>query len=279
MHLRVDDDDVVEALGQPLLGAHEVDGVADRPVLGRDHDLALHQPPGRILAVLQRRLDRRPVRLVERPQDPLLLRRVHVLGEIDDVVGLELRHRRRQHVVGQLGDDLVAHPLLELRQHPAVELLAPEPDQRLALGPADLLEQVGDVGLVQRLQERHQPVVVAGLDRVEDRPHHLRGQRLVRGRPPPPPRSPRCRSWNASSPAGRVRRATYTRPRPGATRPRRAGARTSLGAAADRPRGGAGRSAARRLRCCPSTAPRRCGRPAGSPAPRWSASGSPPRRW
>ena len=51
MHLRVDDDEVVEALRQPLLGAQEVDGVADRPVLGRDHHLALHQAAGRIFVV------------------------------------------------------------------------------------------------------------------------------------------------------------------------------------------------------------------------------------
>ena len=91
-------------------------------MLGRHHHLALHQPAGGILVVLSATLDRDPVDLVERAQDPLLLRRLHVLGEVDDVVGLELLHRLREDVVGQLGDDLVAHPLLELGQHRAVEL-------------------------------------------------------------------------------------------------------------------------------------------------------------
>ena len=81
--------------------------------------------PAEYSSYLQRLLDRRPVGVVERAQDALLLRRLHVLGEIDDVVGLEVLHRRRQDVVGQLGDDLVAHALLELGQHLAVELARP----------------------------------------------------------------------------------------------------------------------------------------------------------
>ena len=63
-------------------------------MLGRHHHLALHQPAGGVFVVLQRLLDRGAVDVVERAQDPLLLRRLHVLGEIDDVVGLELLHRR-----------------------------------------------------------------------------------------------------------------------------------------------------------------------------------------
>ena len=185
VHLRIDDDEVVEALRQPLLGAHEVDGVADRPVLGRDHDLALHQAPGGVLVVLERALDRRAVDVVEHPQDALLLGRLHVLGEIDDVVGLEVLHRPLEHRVGQLGDDLVADALLELGEHRALDVVAPERHQRRALGPADLLEQVGDVGLVEVVEQRDE---------------------RRRGRPPRPRRARRRRSrGRARAPRARPR--------------------------------------------------------------------------
>jgi hypothetical protein len=51
--------------------------------------------------------------------------------------------------------------------------VAPEGHERRALGTADLLEEVGDVGLVQVVEQRDEAVVIAGLDGGEHRVHRL----------------------------------------------------------------------------------------------------------
>ena len=94
----VDDDDVVELLGQVLGGAHEVDHLADRPEGRRLDQVALHQSAGRVFRIGQRLGDGEPLAGIERGQHLAALFLLEVLDQVDDVVGLELARR-----LGDLG--------------------------------------------------------------------------------------------------------------------------------------------------------------------------------
>jgi hypothetical protein len=162
---------VVELLGQVgLVGAQVVDHLAHGPVLGRVHDLALHQAPGGFLRIGQRLLHRRPVPVVEPLEDRGGLLVLEVLEDVDEVVGIELAHRLHDLLGRQELDDLLAQAPVELRQDLAVDPPRPERQPRRPLTGGDLLQKVGDIGGVQRLHQRVDKRHVPRLDRVAKLP-------------------------------------------------------------------------------------------------------------
>ena len=89
-HRRVDDDDVIERVGQIVGGAHVVDHLTDGPERRGLHQLPLHHAPGGFLRVGERLFDDDPVVFVERVKQLGLRLILKVFDEIDDVVAVHL---------------------------------------------------------------------------------------------------------------------------------------------------------------------------------------------
>ena len=146
-----------------FVGAQEVDDLADRPMLGHRDEVALHQAAGGFLGIGERFLDRGAVVGVERAQHGALLVLLDVLDDRDRVVGLEL--------AGDLGDlvrlerveQLLADLVVHLGEHVAVEDVGERRGERAPVVAVDQLEQVGDVGGMERLDQSARALGVAGL--------------------------------------------------------------------------------------------------------------------
>jgi hypothetical protein len=98
-------------------------------------------------------------------EDVRLLVLVEILEQIDRVVGIELLEGLGHLLGGHVFEHLIAHRFVELGQRRGVEVLAESGNERPALLRAEQLDQIGEVGLMQRQRERA----------------HLRGVALVEG--------------------------------------------------------------------------------------------------
>ena len=127
---RVDHDDVIELIWQVFFlgGAQMVDGLAHRPMLGRHHNLALHQTTGGVFWPVQRLFNGDPVGFLQRVEDGFLLRVFQIFDQVDDIIAVQLTHRLGQNLRRQDGDDFLADRLVEFRQNLAVEFLPVKPD-------------------------------------------------------------------------------------------------------------------------------------------------------
>ena len=151
----IDDEHLPEIGRQLLAGAQEIDDVADGPMLGHGDRVAPHQPAGGLLGIRERFLDRGAVVGIERAQHGALLLLLHVLDEGDRVVGLELAGDFGDLVRLELVEQLLAHPIVHLGEDVAVEQFGESGGERPPVAAVDQLEQIGDVGRVERLdQER-----------------------------------------------------------------------------------------------------------------------------
>ena len=168
MAARIDQNDVIELVGQPFLAAQKVDGLAHSPVFGGGHHLGLHEAAGRIFGIGQRLLDGGTVGFVQRRQNRLLLGRLHVLDQVDDIVAVHLAHGLGQHLMGQLLDDLVANGLVDLGQDLAVDLAFIEMQELAPARGRELFDQVGDIGGMDRVQQRVQRRGVIFVDGLGD---------------------------------------------------------------------------------------------------------------
>ena len=161
---------------QVLRRAQIIDDLADLPMFRHRAEVALHQPAGRFLRIAQRFLDRGAVVGLHRLEHRLLLVAVEVLDQRDGVVGLELagdvRDLLRLHLVEQALADIIVH----FREHVGADDPGERLDQAFALVARGELDQVGDVGRVERLDEPARGLVVAGVDRVENLVDEFRAQ-------------------------------------------------------------------------------------------------------
>ena len=146
---RIDDEDLAETVGQVLVLAHVVDGLADRPERRHRHELGLHAPAGGLFRIVERAPQ--PDALGERQlrQDLVLVLLVEVFQDVDGVVGIELLDGLGDLLVGQVVDDVEADRLVDLGQRGEVEILAEQFDQRAALLGHQRFEQVAELRLVQ----------------------------------------------------------------------------------------------------------------------------------
>ena len=116
---------MIELVRQPIGRAQEIDRLADGPVFGRNHHLALHQAAGRAFGIGHGGLDGDPVGVFQRVQDHVLLRLFQVFQNIDDIVGFQLAYRFGQHVARQEIDHLFADRVVDFRQDFAVDPARP----------------------------------------------------------------------------------------------------------------------------------------------------------
>ena len=105
----VDDEELVELVGQVLGLAHVVDDLADRPRRRHGDEVRLHQAAGGILRVFEAALQRDPLDRRDLREDLGLLLGLEVFEDRDRVVGFELadafRHRLRRQLVEDLDAD------------------------------------------------------------------------------------------------------------------------------------------------------------------------------
>ena len=164
-------------IGRQIFGRTKIiDDLPDLPMRRHGAEVALHQAPGGLLRIAQRLFDRGTVVRVHGPQHRLLLVAVEVLDQCDGVVGLQLTgdvgNLLRLHLVEQV----LANVIVEFGQHVGADDAGERLDQPLALVPLGELDQVGDVGRVERLDEPASGLVIALVDRIEDAVHEFRAQ-------------------------------------------------------------------------------------------------------
>ncbi len=148
-------------------------------MLGDRAQVALHEAARGLLRKAERFLDRRAVVRLHPLEHRLLVVRVEILDQRDRVVGLELpgdvRDLLRLHLIEQVLADIV----VQFREHVGTDDSGEGLDQPFALVAPGELDQVGDVGRVERLDEPACGLVVARVDRVEDLADELRPQPVL----------------------------------------------------------------------------------------------------
>ena len=175
---RIDQHHVIKLFRQVIIGAHEINGLPYSPMLGRHDNLALHEATGRVLGVGQRLFGGDTLRVLKRVKDGLLLGLFEVFQQVDNIVAFHVTHSVGQNVGAQDADHLFADGLIQFRQDVAVEFLVIKPDQPRAVIGVYLLQQVGDIGRVQRLHQRDQLVAVIHIHREQNRRNGAPVQRI-----------------------------------------------------------------------------------------------------
>ena len=162
---RIDDEHFPEFGGKVGVVAQVVDQIADRHMLGHRDEIAAHQPPGGFFRIGQRRFDRRAVFRLHFGEDGLLVFLVEILDHRDGVVGIEQFGDIGDGFGGQILDEQLADVIVELGDDLDAHQVADRAGQRAALVAVDQLEQVGDVGGVERLDQGVDRVVLARFQR------------------------------------------------------------------------------------------------------------------
>ena len=159
--LRVDHVDLVEVVRHVAAGlAHVVDGLAHRPERRQRDQLALHQAAGAILGIGQAFRDAGPLLAGDRVENLLALRIVEVLEHGDGVVALHVRDGLGGPLRPDLADQLLADVVLDMGEHVAAQHVVGDGDEAAALAGAKSLDQIGDVGFVQRRDQGADAVAV-----------------------------------------------------------------------------------------------------------------------
>ena len=175
-------------------------------MLGHRAQVALHQAAGGFFRIAQRLLDRRAVVGLHRPEHGLLLVAIEILDQRDRIVGVELagdvRDLLRLHFVEQALADVIVH----FGEHVGPDDPGQRLDQSFALVARGKLDQVGDVGGVERLDQLARGLIVAGIDGVEHLVDEFRPQPVfivdhARGRNPAGARRRYARSRSLSLPS------------------------------------------------------------------------------
>ena len=161
---RIDDEDLIEAVGQILGVAHIVDGLPHRPERRHGDEIGLHDAAGRVLGIFEAPLDGRPLEGRKLGEDVGLVLLVQVLDEVDRLVGIELLERLGDRLVRHLLEHLVAHAFVELGERRGIEVAAERGDEGLALIGAQQLDEVGEVCFVQIEREVAYGLGIAGLE-------------------------------------------------------------------------------------------------------------------
>jgi len=153
-----------------------IDDLADLPMLGHRDQVALHQPAGGFFGVSERFFDGGPVVGLHRPQHRSLLVLLEVLEDRDRVIGFQVAGDPRQLIRAERVEQGLADVLVHLGEHVGIDDSGERFDQPVALVAGGELDQVGDVGRMERGDHFAGAFVIARFDGVEDIIHELRPQ-------------------------------------------------------------------------------------------------------
>ena len=160
---RIDDEHLIEAVGQILGIAHIVDGLPNRPERRHGDEIGLHDAAGRVLGIFEAPLDGRPLEGRKLGENVGLVLLVQILDDVDRLVRVELLERLGDRLVRHLLEHLVAHAFVELGERRGIEVAAKRGDEGLALIGAQQLDEVGEVCFVQIEREVAYGLGIAGL--------------------------------------------------------------------------------------------------------------------
>ena len=165
----IHNEDFEKQIGQILTGAaHVVDGVADAPEARRGHELALHQPPGGLLAKQKRGFQLSAISRVELAENPFTQIGMQFLNDHRDVVGIEILDRLGDLLRAQRFDDGGAGVVNEFGQHLARHHVRREAGERALLLAAQLFQHVSGVSRVKSLENLPQRIGVRRFQGVDD---------------------------------------------------------------------------------------------------------------
>jgi hypothetical protein len=138
--VRIDDEDIVDVVGQIGGFAAIVDHLADRPAIRHLDQRALHEAPGRIFPKGQRLLDLGAILGRQFGQDllPLCLRQILENGR--SVVGFQLTRSGGDFLAVELFENVLEDFLVEFGQRLGIEIALEDTDQLVALALANLFE-------------------------------------------------------------------------------------------------------------------------------------------
>ena len=131
---RIDDEDVVDVVGQVGRLAAMVDHLADRPAVRNLDQRALHQAPGRVFGIGQRAFDLGALGRRQLGQHLAALVLRQVLEDGRRVVGLELAGGGGDVLAVELVENVLEDVLVELGQRLGIEVALEDADQLVALG-------------------------------------------------------------------------------------------------------------------------------------------------
>jgi peptidylprolyl isomerase len=159
--------------------AEIVDDLADRPMFRHRDQVALHQAAGGFLGIAQRLFDRGAIVGLHRLKNSPLVVLVEVFDQGNGVVGLKLagdvRNLLRLHFVEQTFANVIIH----FGEHIGADDAGERFHQPLALVARGKLDQIGDIGRVQRLDELARGLVIALVDGIEHPIDELRPQPVL----------------------------------------------------------------------------------------------------
>ena len=168
---RIDDEHFPKLGSQVAVFAQIVDQAADGHVFGHRDQIALHQPSGGFVGIGQRAFDRGAVFRVELGEHRAAVFGVEILDQRDRVVGLHLLGEIGHRIGRQRFDQQFADVIVEFGEHLAAHQVEDRGGEARALVGLDQLEQIGDVGRVERLDQRVDRLPVVRVERFGNPPH------------------------------------------------------------------------------------------------------------
>jgi hypothetical protein len=205
----VDDEDLVEIVRKVLVGAQEVERLADRPIIRQGHELARHEPAGRIFRKGEPLLQAGAFGKRQGLEDRSLERGLEVGKEAHRIVGLEAGDDPRRGLGSEILDESGADLGIEISQRIGRELLAERAHEPRPVGGVELLQEIGEIGRVERNGEAGGEVERVGRQRLRDLGEERLGEpRGVPGRALFDPPVVRGRLAHGASTAARVSAST-----------------------------------------------------------------------
>jgi hypothetical protein len=104
---------MVELVRQVIIGAHEVNGLSNRPMLGRHNHFALHKTTGRIFGIGQRLFRGNPFGILKRIQNRFLLRFLKIFQQVNDIIAFHVPNRLGQNIRVKDIDDFFANGFIQ----------------------------------------------------------------------------------------------------------------------------------------------------------------------
>ena len=150
---RIDDEYFPEFRGQIIMFAQIVDQLPDIHMFRHRHQIALHDPAGGFFRIGQGRLDDRAIFGIQFGQNGFLFAFLEIFNNRNGIIGLELFSQIRDLSGLKYFDQIFPDVLVHFRKHIRTDQIAQGCGQRCALVFVDQFEQIGNIGVVQRVDQ------------------------------------------------------------------------------------------------------------------------------
>jgi len=162
----VNHEDLEEIGRQIMPPAQVIDHIAHTHVFGHGHEVAAHQAPGGFFGIGQRAFDCGAVFRIEFGQHRLLVLFVEILDQLDGIIGFELFGDESNSLCRQRLHHVFANIIVEFGNHFRAHQVGDRARQRGPVIAVEQLEQIGDIGRVERLYQVVDRALVAFIKRI-----------------------------------------------------------------------------------------------------------------